>query len=71
MVPGNSLTMVKRTTHGTAAGTVTVTTRIGANGQIKGHVSDIIDPALLCADPHVRFRAMLQRAFSGELTETA
>jgi hypothetical protein len=55
---------------------VTVTARIGADGQIKGHVSDVIDPALLRADPHVRFRArqlraMLQRAFSGELTETA
>jgi hypothetical protein len=55
---------------------VTVTTCISADGQIKGHVSDVIDPALPRADPHVRFRArqlraMLQRAFSGELTETA
>jgi hypothetical protein len=55
---------------------VTVTACIGADGQIKGHVSDVIDPGLLRADPHVRFRArqlrvMLQRAFSGELTETA
>jgi hypothetical protein len=55
---------------------VTVTARIGANGQIKGYVSDVIDPGLLRADPHVRFRArqlrvMLQRAFSGESTETA
>jgi hypothetical protein len=55
---------------------VTVTARISYEGQIKGHVSDKIDPGLLRADPHVRFRArqlrvMLQRAFSGELTETA
>jgi hypothetical protein len=55
---------------------VTVTARIGTDGQIKGHVSDVIDPAFLRADPHVRFRArqlraMLQRAFSGELTATA
>jgi hypothetical protein len=54
---------------------VTVTARIGTEGQIKGHVTDVIDPSLLQADPHVRFRArqlraMLQRAFSGELTET-
>jgi hypothetical protein len=55
---------------------VSVTACIGANGQIKGHVSDVIDPAFLRADPHVRFRArqlrvMLQRTFSGELIETA
>jgi hypothetical protein len=51
---------------------VTVTACIAANGQIKGHVADVIDPALLRADPHVRFRArqlrvMLQRAFGGEV----
>jgi hypothetical protein len=50
---------------------VTVTARIGAGGQIKGHVSDVIDPALLRADPHVRFRArqlqaMLQRGMGQE-----
>jgi hypothetical protein len=41
---------------------ITVTARIAADGQIKGQVSDVIDPALLRADPHVRFRARLLRA---------
>ena len=50
---------------------VTVTARVGAEEQIKGHVSDVIDPALLRADPHVRFRArqlraMLQRGMGEE-----
>jgi hypothetical protein len=41
---------------------VTVTVRVGDDEQIKGHVSDVIDPALLRADPHVRFRARQLRA---------
>ena len=41
---------------------VTVTARVGADEQIKGHVSDAIDPAFLRADPHVRFRARQLRA---------
>jgi hypothetical protein len=41
---------------------VTVTARVGADEQIKGHVSDAIDPAFLRADPHVRFRARHLRA---------
>ena len=50
---------------------VTVTARVGDDEQIKGHVSDVIDPALLRADPHVRFRArqlraMLQRGMGVE-----
>lgn len=50
---------------------VTVTARVDADGQIKGHVSDVIDPALARADPHVRFRArqfrgMLQRSLEEE-----
>jgi hypothetical protein len=54
---------------------VTVTASIGANGQIKGHVSDVIDPALIRADPHVRFRArqlraMLQRGMGEEDCES-
>lgn len=61
--------------HGTGD-RVTETARVGAEEQIKGHVSDVIDPALIRADPHVRFRAkqlraMLQRAFSGELIGSA
>jgi len=35
---------------------------VGADEQIKGHVSDAIDPAFLRADPHVRFRARQLRA---------
>jgi len=50
---------------------VTVTARVGADKQIRGHFSDVIDPALLRADPHVRFRArqlraMLQRGMGKE-----
>jgi hypothetical protein len=41
---------------------VTVTARVGPDEQIKGQVSDIIDPALVRADPHVRFRARQLRA---------
>jgi len=45
---------------------VTVTSRVGADDQIKGRLSDVIDPALVRADLHVKFRvrqlrAMLQR----------
>ncbi|PKL58316.1 MAG: hypothetical protein CVV34_02905 [Methanomicrobiales archaeon HGW-Methanomicrobiales-5] len=36
---------------------VTVTARVGPDEQIKGRVTDVIDPALIRADPHVRFRA--------------
>ncbi|MHB8164200.1 MAG: hypothetical protein ACYDDV_07590 [Methanoregula sp.] len=50
---------------------VTVTARVGADEQITGRVSDMIDPALVRADPHVRFRArqlraMLQRGMGDE-----
>lgn len=41
---------------------VTVTARIGADEQIKARISDVIDPALLRTDPHVRFRARQLRA---------
>jgi hypothetical protein len=41
---------------------VTVTARVGAGEQITGRVSDVIDPALARADPHVRFRARQLRA---------
>jgi hypothetical protein len=41
---------------------VTVTARVGADEQITGRVSDVIDPALVRADPHVRFRARQLRA---------
>lgn len=41
---------------------ITVTARVGADEQIKGRVSDVIDPALVRADPHVRFRARQLRA---------
>jgi hypothetical protein len=49
---------------------VTVTARVGAGDRISGRVTDMIDPALARADPHVRFRArqlraMLQRSFGG------
>lgn len=54
---------------------VTVTACVAADGQIKGQVSDVIDPALLRADPHVRFRArqlraMLQRGMGKEDCES-
>ena len=47
---------------------VTVSARVGAGDKITGRVTDVIDPALVRADPHVRFRArqlraMLQRGF--------
>ena len=50
---------------------VTVTARVGADEQIKGRVTDEIDPAFVRADPHVRFRArqlraMLQRGLGEE-----
>ncbi len=50
---------------------VTVTARVDADEQIKGRVTDVIDPALARADPHVRFRArqlraMLQRSLGEE-----
>ena len=50
---------------------VTVTARVGPDEQIKGRISDVIDPALVRADPHVRFRArqlraMLQRGLGEE-----
>ena len=50
---------------------VTVTARVGADEQITGRVTDVIDPALVRADPHVRFRArqlraMLQRGLGEE-----
>lgn len=43
-----------------------MTSRVGADDQIKGRLSDVIDPALVRADLHVKFRvrqlrAMLQR----------
>jgi len=41
---------------------VIVTARVGADKHIKGHISDVIDPAFLRADPHVRFRARQLRA---------
>ena len=41
---------------------VTVTARVGADGQVLARVSDDLDPALLRADPHVRFRARKLRA---------
>lgn len=50
---------------------VTVSARVGAGDRITGRVTDTIDPALVRADPHVRFwarqlRAMLQRSLTGE-----
>ena len=50
---------------------VTVTARVGAGDKISGRVTDTIDPALVRADPHVRFRArqlraMLQRGLGEE-----
>ena len=41
---------------------ITVTARVGAGGKILARVVDVIDPALVRADPHVRFRAMQLRA---------
>jgi hypothetical protein len=41
---------------------VTVTARVGAGGQITGRVTDAIDPALVRADPPVKFRARQLRA---------
>ncbi|MFA4850602.1 MAG: hypothetical protein WC626_12825 [Methanoregula sp.] len=50
---------------------VIVTARVGAGDKITGRVTDVIDPALVRADPHVRFRArqlraMLQRSLAEE-----
>ncbi|MDO9324859.1 MAG: hypothetical protein Q7T80_07875 [Methanoregula sp.] len=50
---------------------VTVSARVGAGEKITGRVTDIIDPGLIRADPHVRFRArqlraMLQRSLAEE-----
>jgi hypothetical protein len=50
---------------------VTVSARVSAGDKITGRVTDVIDPALVRADPHVRFRArqlraMLQRGFGEE-----
>jgi len=50
---------------------VTVSARVGAGDKITGRVTDVIDPALIRADPHVRFRArqlraMLQRGLGDE-----
>lgn len=41
---------------------VTVSARVGAGDKITGRVTDVIDPALIRADPHVRFRARQLRA---------
>jgi hypothetical protein len=41
---------------------VTVTTRVDSDDQLKERISDVIDPALLRADPHVKFRARQLRA---------
>jgi hypothetical protein len=41
---------------------VTVSARVGAGDRITGQVTDTIDPALVRADPHVRFRARQLRA---------
>ena len=41
---------------------ITVTARVGAGEKITGKVTDEIDPALVRADPHVRFRARQLRA---------
>ena len=50
---------------------VTVTARVGADEQIKARVTDVIDPALARADPHIKFRArqlrgMLMKGMEGE-----
>ena len=50
---------------------VTVTGHVAADEQIKGRVSDVIDPAFVRADLHVKFRAkqlraMLQRGLGEE-----
>ena len=50
---------------------VTVTGHVTAEEEIKARVSDVIDPAFLRADPHVKFRAkqlraMLQRGLAEE-----
>ena len=50
---------------------VTVSARVGSGDKITGRVTDVIDPALVRADPHVRFRArqlraMLQRSLAEE-----
>ncbi len=50
---------------------VTVTARVGADEQIKARVTDLIDPALARADPHIKFRArqlrgMLMKGMEGE-----
>jgi len=41
---------------------ITVTSRFGADEQIKERISDTIDPAFIRADPHVKFRAKQLRA---------
>jgi hypothetical protein len=41
---------------------VTVTARVGTDEKISGRVTDEIDPALVRADPHVKFRARQLRA---------
>jgi len=41
---------------------ITVTSRFDANEQSKERISDTIDPALIRADPHVKFRAKQLRA---------
>ncbi len=41
---------------------VTVSAHIGAGDRLTGRVTDTIDPALVRADPHVRFRARQLRA---------
>jgi len=50
---------------------ITVTAQVGADDTITQHIADVIDPALLRADPHVRFRArqlrgMIQRGMGEE-----
>lgn len=50
---------------------ITVTASVGADDQIKERIADAIDPLLVKADPHVRFRAkqlraMLQRSMKDE-----
>ena len=42
---------------------IIVTATVGPHDEIQAHVSDVIDPGLLRADPHVRFRARQLKAF--------
>ena len=48
---------------------IVVTAKVGPDEKISGRIVDAIDPALIRADPHVRFRvrklrAMLQRSLT-------